>query len=94
MYFTISDNFTASVTGQYIKTEGGATFYAHSPNGLQLDANDFDSVIDANVVVVFVTLIVTVLIPSLLVNVVPLLFKVCLWSVDSSDPLRPIDPSL
>ena len=36
------------------------------------------SVIDANVVVVFVTLIVIVLIPSLLDNVVPLLFKVCL----------------
>ena len=36
------------------------------------------SLIDAKVVMVFVTSIVIVLIPSLLVNVVPLLSNVCL----------------
>jgi len=47
--FDFSSRFGATVGLQYSDTEGGATFYSHSANGLQLDANDFDNnVIDAD----------------------------------------------
>ncbi|MEL6845684.1 MAG: carboxypeptidase-like regulatory domain-containing protein, partial [Bacteroidota bacterium] len=46
--FDFSNRFSASLTGQFSNTEGGATYYAHSPTGLQLDANDFDNIIDAD----------------------------------------------
>lgn len=46
--FDLSPSFSATVLGQYSDTEGGATYYAHSPTGVQLDANDFDNIIDAD----------------------------------------------
>lgn len=48
--FDMSSRFAATVGLQYTDTEGGATYYSHSANGLQLDANDFENnIIDANV---------------------------------------------
>lgn len=46
--FDLSPSFSATVLGQYSDTEGGATYYSHSPTGTQLDANDFDNIIDAD----------------------------------------------
>lgn len=46
--FDINSRFNATLGYQYGNTEGGATYYAHSPTGLQLDANDFDYIIDAD----------------------------------------------
>jgi len=41
--FDLSSSFSATVGLQYTDTEGGATFYSHNANGLQLDANDFEN---------------------------------------------------
>ncbi|MEM6806697.1 MAG: TonB-dependent receptor, partial [Bacteroidota bacterium] len=46
--FDLSARFSATLGFQYMDVEGGATYYAHSPDGLQLAANDFDNVIDAD----------------------------------------------
>lgn len=46
--FDLSSTFSATVGLQYTDTEGGATYYSHSPTGLQLDANDFNSIINAD----------------------------------------------
>lgn len=46
--FDLSSRFSATLVGQLIDTEGGAVYYAHSPSGLQLDADDFNYVIDAD----------------------------------------------
>ena len=47
--FDISPNFTARIMGHYSDTKGGATYYGHAPEGTQLDANDFDYLLDSNV---------------------------------------------
>jgi len=47
--FDLSSSFSATIGLQYTDTEGGATFYSHNANGLQLAANDFDNnVVDAD----------------------------------------------
>jgi iron complex outermembrane receptor protein len=46
--FDLSSQFSAVLTGQYSNTEGGGTYYAHSPTGLQMPANDFNYIIDAD----------------------------------------------
>ncbi len=47
--FDLNSVFTATLSGQYSDTEGGATYYGHAPQGTQLDANDFDYLLDSNV---------------------------------------------
>ncbi|MEL6193720.1 MAG: TonB-dependent receptor, partial [Bacteroidota bacterium] len=44
----VSSQFSATLLGQFSDTDAGATYYAHAPAGLQLDANDFDYVINAD----------------------------------------------
>lgn len=49
--FDFTPRFSATISGQYTDTEGGATYYAHSPadaDPQQLDANDFNNVIDGD----------------------------------------------
>lgn len=46
--FDLSSRFAATVGLQYTDTEGGATYYSHSPSGLQLAANDFNNVVNAD----------------------------------------------
>lgn len=51
LQFDISPRFTATLVGQYADTEGGAVYYAHSPNDadpVQLAADDFDYIIDSD----------------------------------------------
>jgi len=47
--FDFNPTFTATLTGQISDAESGAVYWAHAPEGLQLDANDFNSVINADV---------------------------------------------
>ena len=46
--FDLTPRFSATIAGQYIDTEGGATYYAHSRSGTQLNANDFNNIINAD----------------------------------------------
>lgn len=46
--FDLSARFSATLAAQYVNTQGGATYYSHSPTGLQMKANDFNNVIDAD----------------------------------------------
>lgn len=47
--FDLSSRFSATLGYQYSDTKGGATYYSHSANGLQLPANDFkNNIIDAD----------------------------------------------
>lgn len=46
--FDLSSAFSATIAVQHSNTEGGGTYYSHSPTGLQMDANDFDNIIDAD----------------------------------------------
>ena len=43
LIYNVTDRLTASVSYQRIDMEGGATYYSHARQGMQLDANDFDN---------------------------------------------------
>lgn len=47
--YDFSNRLSLTVEGQYSDTEGGATYSGHAPSGPELDPNDFNYVIDANV---------------------------------------------
>lgn len=47
--FDFSTRVSLTLAGQYSDTQGGATYSGHSPTGVELDPNDFNYVIDANV---------------------------------------------
>lgn len=47
--FDFNARFSATLTGQISDTEGGATYIGNAPAGPQLAANDFNYVIDGNV---------------------------------------------
>lgn len=47
--FDFSSRFVATAGFQYADTKGGAVYFSHNKNGLQLDANDFENnIIDAD----------------------------------------------
>lgn len=48
LQWDLNNRFKATLAAQLSQQEGGAVYYAHSPNGLQLDANDFNYIIDAD----------------------------------------------
>jgi iron complex outermembrane recepter protein len=47
--FDFTTNLSATIVAQYSNKKGGAVNWAHSPTGIQLDPDDFNSIINSNV---------------------------------------------
>lgn len=47
--YNISPSVTATLSGQYFDTKSGAIYYAHARDGKQMAPNDFNSIIDSDI---------------------------------------------